>query len=333
MGILDQLEDSARGIAGEIGEILDFDPLKSLKTNLPNTPYNFNSFSYPENLQGIAGTGHYVNFYINVSTSSRYYSGGSYNYSSPEGSYAYSGTSASTPGGAVGSTWSDIQIVNPQETSHTRISQAISLYIPDSMNHSMSIEWESANIMEAGKQLAQGIGGRGALKAKSGAQKGGIVANTLKNVATGFFEGGGSVGQILGQYGGFAMNPQLLVLFRGIGFRTFQYDFYFTPRNQIEAGAVRNIVRAFRFHAHPELWGTYGVFYITPSTFDIEFMHKGELNKNIHKVKTCALIHYDVDYAPFGWSTYTDGMPVQTRLSLQFQELQIVTKEDIERGF
>ena len=45
------------------------------------------------------------------------------------------------------------------------------------------------------------------------------------------------------------------------------------------------------------------------------------------------LLKYDIDYAPFGWATYTDGMPVQTRLSLQFQETQIVTKQDIEKGY
>jgi len=325
MAIPDYIDD----VIGRIS-----DPLAALKGNLSNTPYNFDSLKYPADIAGTSATGHYVNFFINVATASKYYNGGSYNYSDPAGSYAYSGTSASTAAGAPGSTWSQDQIPNPQDVSHTRINQAISLYIPDSMNFGQTIEWESASVLEAGKNLAQGIAGKfGALRGKSDSQKKGNVANTLKNIASGETQGGGAAGAILGQYAGFAMNPQLLVLFRGIGFRTFQYDFYFTPRNSQEADAVKKIIRAFRFHAHPELSAGYGVFYVTPSTFDIEFMHKGELNKNIHKVKTCALIHYDVDYAPFGWSTYKDGMPVQTRLSLQFQELQIVTKEDIEKGW
>ncbi len=301
------------------------DPLAILKGKLSNTPYNFDALKYPEDIAGASATGHYVNFFINVSTASKYYNGGSYTYSSPEGSYAYSGTTASTAGGAPGSSWADEQIRNPHEVSHTRINQAISLYIPDSMNYSQGIEWEQASVYDVGKGLVQGIGTKGGVKEKSGQQKRGDVANTLKNLA--------SAGDLVGQYAGFAMNPQLLVLFRGIKFRTFQYDFYFTPRNSGEAAAVRNIIRAFRFHAHPELAGAYGVFYVVPSTFDIEFMHKGTLNRNIHKAKTCALTHYDVDYAPLGWATYKDGMPVQTRLTLQFQELQIVTKEDISRGF
>lgn len=324
MAIPDLIDDALNGV---------LDPLGALRGTLSNTPYNFDSLKYPEDIAGASATGHYVNFFINVATASKYYSGGSYSYSDPQTNYGYSGTSASTAAGAPGSTFSKDQIPNPQDTSHTRINQAISLYIPDSMNYGQTIEWENASVLEAGAKLAQGIMGKAGIKSATDSQKSGGILNTLKNVAAGAIQGGGKAGEIIGQYGGFAMNPQLLVLFRGIGFRSFQYDFYFTPRNESEAAAVRRIITAFRFHAHPELSGRYGVFYVTPSTFDIEFMHKGALNKNIHKVKTCALTRYDVDYAPFGWSTYTDGMPVQTRLSLQFQELQIVTKEDIERGF
>jgi len=318
-------------------------PLASLQSFAPNTPYSFDSLKYPEDIAGSSATGHYVNFFINVAKASKYLSSGSYSYSDPGGSYAYSTTSAGTAAGEVGSTWSEDQIMMPQEASHTRISQAISLYIPDSMNYSQGIEWESASLLEAGASLVQSLGGlAGSIRGKSSKQKkgGGNVSNTIKSVSStdgdsiqNALRGMIPAGKIATGYAGMAMNPQLLVLFRGIGFRSFQYDFYFTPRNAGEAAAVRKIIRAFRFHAHPELSAGYGVFYISPSTFDIEFMHKGALNTNIHKVKTCALIRYDVDYAPFGWSTYKDGMPVQTRLSLQFQELQIVTKEDIEKGF
>lgn len=336
--------DQGSDVLDSITDSLTSGPLASLQSFAPNVPYSFDSLKYPEDIAGSSATGHYVNFFINATKASKYLSQGTYTYSDPDGSYTYSTTSATSPGGLdPGSTWSEDQIMMPQEASQTRISQAISLYIPDSMNYSQGIEWESASLLEAGASLVQSLGGlAGAIRGKSGKQKkgGGNVSNTIKSVSStdgdaiqNAIRGMIPAGKIASGYAGMAMNPQLLVLFRGIGFRSFQYDFYFTPRNAGEAAAVRKIIRAFRFHAHPELSAGYGVFYITPSTFDIEFMHKGALNKNIHKVKTCALIRYDVDYAPFGWSTYTDGMPVQTRLSLQFQELQIVTKEDIERGF
>ena len=38
----------------------------------------------------------------------------------------------------------------------------------------------------------------------------------------------------------------------------------------------------------------------------------------------------NVDYAPNGWAAYSDGSPVEIRLTLQFKELDIVTKEAID---
>nr|QMP82977.1 MAG: hypothetical protein [Caudoviricetes sp.] len=303
-------------------------------------PYDFSSLSYPDNLGDTSFTGHYINFYINVTTSKgKYYTGGSFSYSDPDGSYSYSATSQGSVGGNIpGGYNAEEKGANVQEMSHQRISQAISLYIPDSMDYSQTIQWENANLLEAGKNLVQGIaGGKGGSKDKSDGQKIGNIASSMKSLSGAVGAAAAAAtslpGELVGNALGYALNPQLLVLFRAIGFRTFQYDFYFTPKNPTEAKAVRRIIRAFRFHAHPEINGQYGVFYIIPSTFDIEFIHKGKENKNIHKVKTCVLLKYDIDYAPFGWATYTDGMPVQTRLSLQFQETQIVTKSDIEKGY
>lgn len=298
--------------------------------SVASTPYSFSALSYPDNLGDTSFTGHYINFYINATSSSKYLQGGSYSYSDPDGTYGYSSTSQASVGGNLpGGSDNPDALPNVQSVSHQRITQAISLYIPDSMNFSQTIQWENANLLEAGKSLGQGVAGiAGAIRGKAEQQKGGKLTNALKSLS-GFLP----AAEIVGQAYGYAINPQLLVLFRAIGFRTFQYDFYFTPKNATEAQSVRKIIRAFRFHSHPELSAGYGVFYITPSTFDIEFIHKGAENKNIHKVKTCALLKYDVDYAPAGWATYTDGMPVQTRLSLQFQETQIVTKEDIEKGY
>ena len=308
------------------------------KESVASTPYSFSALSYPDNLGDTSFTGHYINFYINVNTSSKYYDGGSYSYSDPDGTYGYSATSQASVGGSLpgsGMAADRTLIKEPLQTSHQRINQAISLYIPDSMNYAQAIQWENASVMEAGAKLVQSVIGAGGSTDGATKQQKGKLASALKSASglVGGLMGRGGLGEMALQGFGFAMNPQLLVLFRGIDFRSFQYDFYFTPKNATEALAVRKIIRAFRFHSHPELAGRYGVFYVTPSTFDIEFIHKGAENKNLHKVKTCVLKNYNVDYAPAGWATYTDGMPIQTRLSLQFQEAQIVTKEDIEKGY
>jgi hypothetical protein len=37
----------------------------------------------------------------------------------------------------------------------------------------------------------------------------------------------------------------------------------------------------------------------------------------------------NVDYAPFGWSTFEDGSPTNIRMTLQFMETEIVTKQRV----
>ena len=54
---------------------------------------------------------------------------------------------------------------------------------------------------------------------------------------------------------------------------------------------------------------------------------KNKPNPNIPTIGRCILESIDVNYAPNGWSTYQDGYPVQTRLTLQFKETEMVTKE------
>ena len=49
----------------------------------------------------------------------------------------------------------------------------------------------------------------------------------------------------------------------------------------------------------------------------------------IFSVGDCVLNNVTVDYAPNGWAAFNDGYPVQTTLSLQFTEMDIVTKDKI----
>gem|GEM_PF-4468066 len=46
-------------------------------------------------------------------------------------------------------------------------------------------------------------------------------------------------------------------------------------------------------------------------------------------IQECVLESVSVDYAPNGWSAFNDGYPVQTTLSLQFKETQILTKKQV----
>jgi len=312
------------------------DPLQALNSS----GYNFTALQYPSDLQG--SIGHYVNFYINVNKYSSYYQSPSTFSYGQQGSTQYSvakNVTSGNGGNVIFGNGTPGSGMGIGSTVNQRITQAISLYIPDSMSYGQNIKWENASLYELGASLLEGGGA-----IKSGIDKiaGGLKFNALKSVSAmmdklnglpeGIATAGTAVDKIAGAVG-WAFNPQLLVLFRGIDFRSFQYDFYFSPRNQDESTAVKNIIQAFRFHSHPELISAAGLFYGAPATFDIQFMHNGGINTNIQQATTCVLTGYDVDYAPYGWATYVDGMPIQTRLSLRFQETEILDKNKILQGY
>jgi len=71
----------------------------------------------------------------------------------------------------------------------------------------------------------------------------------------------------------------------------------------------------------------------------MKFYYAGKENPNIPKIGTCVMTTMDVNYAPNGFSAYevpdeptaavgSTGMPVAIQLTLQFQEITYLTKDD-----
>jgi hypothetical protein len=88
-------------------------------------------------------------------------------------------------------------------------------------------------------------------------------------------------------------------------------------------------------HGAPELdKSSSGRYFITPSTFNIDYIFNGDYNPNLHHFQPCVLTSIQVDYAQdVGWVAFEDGMPVKTHMVLQFREIEILTKEHVDKGF
>ena len=156
----------------------------------------------------------------------------------------------------------------------------------------------------------------------------------------------GDLGKILFAAGtGLAMNPMMEMIYSAPQFRNFRFDFMFYPRDEGEATEVQLILERLRFHQAPEIKsGSGGFFLVPPSEFDIKFYYNGYVNPNIPPITTCVLKMIDIDYAAVGqWAAYetpsqlrpqlgSTGMPVGIRLSLEFEETEIQTKDSYIRS-
>ena len=127
--------------------------------------------------------------------------------------------------------------------------------------------------------------------------------------------------------------------FKGIDKRKFSYTFKMLPRSEKEANEVKRIIDMFKFHMLPEMLdrNTRGRLMSYPSTFDIKYMYMGNDNTYLNKVSECYLESMDVDYGGDRYKTHEGNAngapPVETTITLQFGEIELITRERAEQGF
>ena len=88
---------------------------------------------------------------------------------------------------------------------------------------------------------------------------------------------------------------------------------------------------------HPENDPT-GLFLEYPSEFDIKYLYRGDENKELSKISTCALTDMKITYGNQDAfttvkSTNHPGAPAEINIELAFTELETLTSKRIQDGF
>jgi hypothetical protein len=232
------------------------------------------------------------------------------------------------------------------QENRKQVAKYIGLYMPDSLKDNYSSDYASISIRDEFGSILNAIRNVATVAdnaSKSNKDIGTSISNdpsTIKffvDTFVGALGGGGGIGEALLQAQGYTSNPQLQMIYRGSHFRQFSLEFLFTPSNEDEANAVRYIVFLFKYYASP----TVGVgqkskdamFLTPPALFGIKFMKGPNENLNLPKYTDCVLEDISVDYAPNGFAAHADGAPIQTHLTLTFQEVEIVDRERLALGY
>jgi hypothetical protein len=113
------------------------------------------------------------------------------------------------------------------------------------------------------------------------------------------------------------------------------------PKSYEEMQEVRKIVASFKLNMLPEFVdGDRSSRRLTvPNTFDIQYMYAGVENEYLHKISTCVLENMSVSYSGEGKYQTFDGVdgegapPTTTDITLNFKEMEIITKERVAEGF
>ena len=214
-----------------------------------------------------------------------------------------------------------------------RLKTAIALYIPNQLSARYGAQWneEDTFAFQAAGAGANAIlkgleagGSKGTSKEALGDAAGIVGAMGLKSDKQGAAASAAT---------GLAANPKKEQIFKGVDYRTFAFDYQFFPRDATEAANVIEIIKAFKFHMHPEFKDSAEFLYIYPSEFDIEYYTNGNPNQYLHRHTSCVLTELNINYTPNGqFNTFENGQPTQINISMQFKELALLTKDKIQDG-
>lgn len=259
--------------------------------------------------------------------------GGSVGFGSGAGGAAAGAVVGAGSSGLIASNVNNAEVPPGQEKEPSfsrpqkRLQAAIALYIPNQLNARYSAQWGEEDTM-AFSALSKGAGEIGRALTGEPSRTGGVAGDVLTNLAL----DKGPMGKEMGIASGLAANPKKEQAFKNVDFRTFSFEYNFAPRSETEAQNVLNIIRAFKYHMHPEFTNSDAFLYIYPSEFDIVYYKGSEENLNIHRHTSCVLTECNVNYTPNGvFSTFPNGMPTNINLTLSFKELMLLSKETIQK--
>jgi hypothetical protein len=192
---------------------------------------------------------------------------------------------------------------------------------------------------------------------------GALLPGAMSSVAAGADSIGNMIGlelnseAALNAVTGVIKNPRKEQLFNDVAFRDFEFAFNFFPKSKQESELVRDIIKMFRFHAHP-IVSSNQVFYNMPSEFQITYQDLSYPSNNpfqqvaslfgansnagtvvnenmwLNKIGRCVLKNVVVDYTPLGRLTaFSNGAPAAVTLSLTFSELEAIDRLKVYQGY
>ena len=245
-----------------------------------------------------------------------------------------------------------LQTGSDANRKNKKIKYVISLPMPRNITDTTGVQYGEASLnpieaagLAVGSELLQGnidnlksafssVISKGGQQLNDGQNQRAIAA-ALSGTAIGALGGNVNANQVISRASGQILNPNLELLFQGVGLRVFPLQFQFFPRNTQEGKMVMNILRAFKMEMAPSRTSkegnSSGVFIRTPSIFQLTYKKGKDVHPFLNRFLPTVLSDMKVNYTASGaHSTFYDGTPTHIRLDLQFKELNPLFKEDYD---
>ena len=304
----------------------------------PNTkatngiPVSTGITSFPENLIGDKGDGHFIQFFVNEQDNAKvdFQGGGSGFTSMPAGAGATQ--------------------VSVKRAPTKRLLESIALYMPAqvSLNQKSNYgEIEIGSAVAAALNAQKGAASEEGFFNSVGGALAGLGDAAAESAVAGFRTavavGASGAKAAVELRSGMVLNNRLETVFEGVEKREFSFQFRFLPRSENEAKTVDRIVNIFRFYMAPSFAGdpSSSRTFIVPATFNVQYHYSGGQNMFLNKIGECVLTNMDVTFGgerpqffkPTSGVNGEGAPPVETNITLNFKELELMTREKIREGF
>lgn len=234
-----------------------------------------------------------------------------------------------------------------------KIKHTISLPIPESISDTTQISWGEGTLNPAEAlgitfakefvdsptktldSVINAITSRGNTVLQDPQLKNAVI-NALSATAVSALGGNVSANQLISRATGQVFNPNLELLFDGVGLRNFSFNFEFFARSKREAQEIIRIIRCLKrsMSAKKGAVGNTtvgGVFISAPDIFQLTYMKGSNPHPILNKFLPMALVDMQVNYTGSNtYSTFHDGMPSHIVMTLSFKELNPIYSEDYD---
>lgn len=220
----------------------------------------------------------------------------------------------------------------------------ITLMMPDEISQPNTVSWDNEKFGLAGEMVRQGMrkfAGSDTSNAQTVSSMIDAVNARVTNsavfntasVGVNQFGSEASAAGLMGAVKGVIANPYVTAIFRGVDFRSFEFVFRFTPLSESDCGDIDNIISEMRRLSLPD-YRDGGSYLSYPYECTINYLWKGQRNKWLNRFKRCACTKIDINYTGAGaFTAMRNGFPSQIVLSTSWTELDLVVREDINRGY
>ena len=232
------------------------------------------------------------------------------------------GVIASAAGAGIGASYGKLE-----KRTLVKIKDVVALYINNPPAVAYKANWSESDMGFAGAFGAGNISDNKLSRVAGGADL------LLRAGAAGMpkVAGGPNVRDAMEAISRKVANPYKEQLFKSMGMRQFGFDYTFMPKNPREARNVMNIIRIFKGNMHPEMDKS-KLFLVYPSEFSIVYYYKDRENQFLNKISSCVLTDMSVRFGDSqDFTTFKGGFPTNINMRLQFLELEMLTRERVEK--